>query len=88
MGLQNAGVLNAPTNTPSSVNTSLPTAIAHVEIIEDLTPGVELSETDDKYIDADVQTRLMLKRYVDSHMQYTSSAFVPSVRAIAYSDNQ
>jgi len=89
MGLQNAGVLNAPTNTPSSVNnTSLPTAIAHVEIIEDLTPDVELSEADDKYIDADVQTRLMLKRYVESHMQYTSSAFVPSVRAIAYTDNQ
>jgi len=39
------------------------------------------------YRQADAQTRTLLKRYVDSHMQYaSSSAFVPSVRVIAYSD--
>jgi negative regulator of sigma E activity len=39
------------------------------------------------YRQADAQTRSLLKRYVDSHMQYaSSSAFVPSVRVIAYSD--
>lgn len=42
-----------------------------------------------QYVDADAKTRSMLKRYVDSHMQYaTTSAFVPSVRVIAYTDNQ
>ncbi len=39
------------------------------------------------YRQADAHTRSLLKRYVDSHMQYAStSAFVPSVRVIAYSD--
>lgn len=42
-----------------------------------------------KYAQADTQTRSLLKRYVDSHMQYaTTAAFVPSVRVIAYTDNQ
>ncbi len=39
------------------------------------------------YRQADAQTRSLLKRYVDSHIQYASTgAFVPSVRVIAYSD--
>lgn len=39
------------------------------------------------YLKADLQTRSLLKRYVDSHMQYASTTtFVPSVRVIAYSD--
>ncbi len=42
-----------------------------------------------EYVQADTQTRSLLKRYVDSHMQYASTAvFVPSVRVIAYTDNQ
>ncbi len=42
-----------------------------------------------EYAQADTQTRSLLKRYVDSHMQYASTAaFVPSVRVIAYTDNQ
>ena len=42
-----------------------------------------------EYTQADTQTRSLLKRYVDSHMQYASTAaFVPSVRVIAYTDNQ
>ena len=42
-----------------------------------------------EYAQADTQTRSLLKRYVDSHMQYaTTAAFVPSVRVIAYTDNQ
>lgn len=39
------------------------------------------------YQQADVRTRMLLKRYVDSHMQYASNtAFVPSVRVIAYTN--
>ena len=39
------------------------------------------------YQQADTQTRMLLKRYVDSHMQYASnSAFFPSVRIIAYAN--
>lgn len=88
MGLQNMGVLTTPSSQPTGISdVSSPTAIAGSII--DLTPKENLViANDDKYIDADVQTRLMLKRYVESHMQYTSSAFVPSVRAIAYTDNQ
>lgn len=42
-----------------------------------------------EYAQADTRTRSLLKRYVDSHMQYASTAaFVPSVRVIAYTDNQ
>lgn len=40
-----------------------------------------------EYRQADVRTRTLLKQYVDSHMQYASTtAFVPSIRVIAYSD--
>lgn len=39
------------------------------------------------YRHADNKTRMLLKRYVDSHMKHASlSAFVPSVRTIAYTD--
>ena len=39
------------------------------------------------YQQADSRTRMLLKRYVDSHMQYASnSAFFPSVRIIAYAN--
>lgn len=41
------------------------------------------------YKQANAKTRSLLKRYVDSHMQYASTAaFVPSVRVIAYTDYQ
>ena len=40
-----------------------------------------------EYSRADARTRALLKRYVDSHMQFASNTtFVPSVRVIAYSD--
>ena len=43
--------------------------------------------SDISYQQADASTRSFLKRYVDSHMQYASTtAFVPSVRVIAYAD--
>ena len=44
--------------------------------------------TGDKlYRRADARTRALLKRYIDSHMQFASNpTFVPSVRVIAYSD--
>jgi len=42
---------------------------------------------DKEYSHADARTRSLLKRYVDSHIQFaTHSTFVPSVRVIAYSD--
>ncbi len=41
----------------------------------------------DGYQPADSRTRVMLKQYVDSHMQFASNTtFVPSVRVISYSD--
>ena len=46
-------------------------------------------DNNDHYQQADLHARSLLKRYVDSHMQYASTAaFVPSVRAIAYADNK
>lgn len=47
------------------------------------------ANNNDQYVDADAHTRSLLKRYVESHMKYaTTSTFVPSVRVIAYTDNQ
>ena len=96
MGLQNMGVLSNPNSQPGGiVNNSAPTAIVQStpvsKSISDTDPTVDsiIATNNDQYIDADAQTRLSLKRYVDSHMQYaTSSTFVPSVRVIAYTDNQ
>jgi len=49
----------------------------------------EIVTENDTFKHADAKTRSLLKRYVDSHMQYASTAsFVPSVRVIAYTDNQ
>ncbi|MEE9445500.1 MAG: sigma-E factor negative regulatory protein [Cocleimonas sp.] len=45
-------------------------------------------DKDNVYSHANARTRSLLKRYVDSHMQFASNTtFVPSVRVIAYSDN-
>ena len=93
MGLQNMGVLNNPNSQPDSiVDSSAPTAIVQstpaVSPISDESVDSTIADND-QYADADAETRSMLKRYVDSHMQYaTTSAFVPSVRVIAYTDNQ
>ena len=44
--------------------------------------------SDNEYAHADARTRSLLKRYVDSHMQFASNTtFVPSVRVIAYTDH-
>jgi len=41
----------------------------------------------DVFQQADARTRMLLKPYVDSHMQYASNtAFLPSVRSIAYAN--
>ena len=92
MGLQNIGLLKGPSNpSPSIVDSSGPTAIAAVvpEVKNSESVEVDAANANNQYVDADAQTRSMLKRYVDSHMQYaTSSTFVPSVRVIAYTDNQ
>lgn len=96
MGLQNMGLLSSPGAVPSGiVNSSSPTAIAQTipnsEKVDILTTSTNpiASEKDDQYADADAQARSLLKRYVDSHMQYAASTtFVPSVRVIAYADSQ
>jgi len=91
MGLQNVGVLEGPTSIPSNiVDKSGPTAIAEVKSEVNNVESTEIiTFNSDEYVDADAHTRSMLKRYVDSHMQYTmTSTFVPSVRTIAYTDNQ
>lgn len=92
MGLQNIGVLSTPTSQPSGiVDSSAPTAIAKAEPVSEtkVTDISTDSMSNEQYVDADIQTRSMLKRYVDTHMQYsTTSALVPSVRVIAYTDNQ
>ena len=45
------------------------------------------SASANEYQQADARTRMLLKRYVDSHLQYASNtAFVPSVRVIAYAN--
>ena len=92
MGLQNVGVITNPESQPSGIVTnSAPTAIAQSSSLKVPVLAVKevVSVSNDQYADADSQTRSLLKRYVDSHMQYaTTSAFVPSVRTIAYTDNQ
>lgn len=101
MSLQNAGFLNKPSSTvPTNTgNSESPIAIADASTTKEVIANddakidslldAELASNNDQYMDADAETRSMLKRYVDSHMQYsTSSTFVPSVRVIAYTDNQ
>ena len=45
------------------------------------------SASANEYQQADARTRMLLKRYVDSHLEYASNtAFVPSVRVIAYAN--
>lgn len=91
MGLQNVGVLKGPTSVPTDiVDKSGPTAIVQATPeVNKIEPTEVLASISDEYVDADAKTRSMLKRYVDSHMQYsTASTFVPSVRTIAYTDNQ
>ncbi len=92
MGLQNMGVLSNPAAQPGGiVNNSAPTAIVQSAPVKEsiLAAKVAVADNTDQYVDADAQTRSLLKRYVDSHMQYaTTSAFVPSVRVIAYTDNK
>lgn len=90
MGLQNVGLISKPTTQPTNiVDSSGPTAIVQSAPVNQESSNLELVSDSDQYVDADAQTRSMLKRYVDSHMQYsTTSAFVPSVRVIAYTDNQ
>ena len=89
-GLQNVGVLETPAKQPANiVDKSGPTAIVGTAPIKDSTDSQSVAFVNDEYVEADAQTRSMLKRYVDSHMQYASSStFVPSVRVIAFTDNQ
>ena len=90
MGVQNMGLINNPSSQPSGiVDNSAPTAIVQSAPVIQNDPATSSIAVNDQYVDADAQTRSMLKRYVDSHMQYaTTSSFVPSVRVIAFTDNQ
>lgn len=95
MGLQQYQQLNPqPQNTDmvatkSSVTPVQTTPVDEMNTAIRLPKNTMIAKQDDQYIEADTQTRSLLKRYVDSHMQYAStSAFVPSVRTIAYTDNQ
>lgn len=96
MGLQNAGVLSHPgLQSEGIVSTSASIAIVESAPQDQAVTFTEtksktmIAANDEPYVDADAQTRSLLKRYVDTHMQYAkTSAFVPSVRAIAYADNQ
>jgi len=55
----------------------------------DVSANTLVENNTEQYQQADLQARSLLKRFVDSHMQYASTAaFVPSVRAIAYADNK
>lgn len=89
-GLQNVGVLETPIKQPTNmVDKSGPTAIVKSTPAEDSSDKQIVAVVNDQYVEADAQTRSMLKRYLDSHMQYASSStFVPSVRVIAFTDNQ
>lgn len=93
MGLQNIGLLSSPNSQPSNfVDSSAPTAIVDSTPVTIKSPETAVDTSivvNDQYANADAETRAMLKRYVDSHMQYAAtSAFVPAVRVIAYTDNQ
>jgi len=90
MGLQNLGVVNNPAAQPTNiVDKSGPTAIAQATLKAESIELVQTVAANEQYIEADAKARSMLKRYVDSHMQYASSStFVPSVRVIAFTDNQ
>lgn len=96
MGLQNMGLLNSPNMQPGGiVNNTSPTAIVQTIPVREKTDVVNtsdnstISDKEQLYADADSQARSLLKRYVDSHMQYAAStSFVPSVRVIAYTDSQ
>ncbi len=58
-------------------------ATANSDAIDGLVASVEVSG----YEQADLRTRMLLKKYVDIHVQEAStSSFVPSVRVIAYAD--
>ena len=50
-------------------------------------PPMDTTVAVNDYQQADAHTRMLLKRYVDSHMQYASnSALVPALRVIAYAN--
>ena len=100
LGVQNyqlSGVLNQNIITENSQRSKTMIAQKDQSIENDVaatatspvTPNKEPMVATQEYGQADTQTRSLLKRYVDSHMQYASTAaFVPSVRVIAYTDNQ
>ena len=79
--------------TESEMASATPVSAANLassnSIANDASDNNDVMAATQEYAQADTQTRSLLKRYVDSHMQYaTTAAFVPSVRVIAYTDNQ
>lgn len=100
IGFQNFNSLNSEGIETASSNSSPLQSIALNQHKEHLSenemraaievPADTLVENNtEQYQQANLQARSLLKRFVDSHMQYASTAaFVPSVRAIAYADNK
>jgi len=73
----------------SAIPVSAATLASNDSVASNSSGGNDSMAATQEYAQADTQTRSLLKRYVDSHMQYaTTAAFVPSVRVIAYTDNQ
>jgi len=65
MGLQNVGILKGPTSTPTNiVDKSGPTAIVEATPeVSNIESTEVLATISDEYVDADAQTRSMLKRH-------------------------
>jgi len=58
-----------------------------IATVDKTMPSKTNKKVTDFYQPADSRTRALLKKYVDSHMQFASNTtFVPSVRVISYSD--
>jgi len=78
---QMANAISVPANEISENSDSKELAFSKLDVND--------TEPKDIYKQANAKTRSLLKRYVDSHMEYASTvAFAPSVRVIAYTDYQ
>lgn len=92
LGIQNYQLQNLNTQLQISANQQLEREISVTQNVNKSKRTIAATEADnlnEQYKTADIKTRSMLKRYVESHMQHAATAaFVPSVRVIAYADYQ
>lgn len=81
----NANMPNA--GTPTTVMSTVAPSSNDLTEEKMATATVVPATISDVFQQADARTRMLLKPYVDSHMQYASNtAFLPSVRSIAYAN--